>query len=102
MARKPRTGENRTAVPISTVSRMLDRLEKEGLVVRVQDSADGRRFLLSLKPKAKNLVAKVERHSFEALTANLTNLQPDSVAVLVSAARLLPAVLEVSHEKPEA
>ena len=89
-------------LPISTVSRMLDRLEKEGLVVRVQDSADGRRFLLSLKPKAKNLVAKVERHSFEALTANLTNLQPDSVAVLVSAARLLPAVLEVSHEKPEA
>lgn len=88
-------------LPISTVSRMIDRLEKEGLVLRVQDAADGRRFLLSLKTRAKNLVVKVERHSFEGLTANLTKLQPDSVAVVVSAARLLPAVLEVSHEKPE-
>lgn len=88
-------------LPISTVSRMIDRLETEGLVGRVQDSSDGRRFLLSLKAKARNLVAKIERHSFENLNANLAKLAPDDAADVVSAARLLPAVLEVSDEEPE-
>ncbi|MBI5506697.1 MAG: MarR family transcriptional regulator [Deltaproteobacteria bacterium] len=87
-------------LPISTISRMIDRLEDQGLVVRVQDSADGRRFLLSLKAKAKTLVASVERHSLEGLTGNLARLEPNDVAIVVSAARLLPAVLEVIDEEP--
>lgn len=87
-------------VPISTISRMLDRLEKDGLVARTQDSADGRRFLLSLKPKARALVARVERHSFERLAENLGRLPPESIDVMIAAARLLPAVLEVPNEEP--
>jgi len=86
-------------LPLSTVSRMIDRLAKDGLVIKTQDACDGRRFLLSLRPRAKTLVAKVERHSFEGLSANLAKLQPERVAVVVSAARLLPEVLEVCHEE---
>lgn len=88
-------------LPISTISRMIDRLAKEGLVVRVQDAADGRRFLLSLKPKARTLVASIERHSFERMTANLRRLPSHDVHVMIAAARLLPAVLEVPNEDPQ-
>ena len=89
-------------LPISTASRLAGRLEKRGLIRRVQDTTDRRRTLVSLKARGEDLARKVERHSFERLTMNLTGIQPDSFAALVVAARLLPAVLEVDDEKPAA
>jgi DNA-binding MarR family transcriptional regulator len=89
-------------LPISTASRLAGRLEQRGLIHRIQDAADRRRVLLSLKSRGHDVVRKVERHSFKKLTANLESLKGDSVAALVSAARLLPAVLGVADEEPAA
>lgn len=87
-------------LPLSTASRLAGRLEKRGLIRRAQDATDRRRTLASLRPRGERLVAEVERHSFERLVTNLVDAPPDSVAALVSAARLLPVALEVTGEEP--
>jgi DNA-binding MarR family transcriptional regulator len=87
-------------LPISTASRLAGRLEEQGLIRRIQDTTDRRRILLSLKTRGHDVVRKVERHSFKRLTANLKGVNGNSVVALVSAARLLPAVLGVADEKP--
>jgi DNA-binding MarR family transcriptional regulator len=86
-------------VPISTASRLADRLQKRGLISRARDAADRRRVLVSLRSRGRELVRKVERHSFARLTTNLQGVPAQSVAALVLAARLLPDVLEVTGEE---
>ena len=85
-------------VPISTASRLADRLQRRGLISRARDAADRRRVLVSLRPRGRELVRKVERHSFARLTTNLQGVPAESVAALLLAARLLPAALEVTGE----
>jgi len=87
-------------LPISTASRLAARLERRGLLARMRDAGDRRRVLLSLKARGRAIVRNVERHSFTRLTANLARMEGASAATLVSAARLLPAVLGVADENP--
>ena len=51
-------------------------------------------------PGGHDLVGKVERHSFEKLTANRERMKGNSMTTLVLLARLLPAVWGVADETP--
>lgn len=86
-------------LPISTVSRMAGRLEKRGLVWRIEDAGDRRRVLVSLDPRGESLVREVEAHSAALIRGNLENVPADYLGALVAVARLLPSVLKVPDNK---
>lgn len=83
-------------LPVSTVSRMAGRLEKRGLVSRIEDAGDRRRVLVSLRPEGELVVREVEDHSAALILKNLENFPAKAVEILAEAARLLPAALRLA------
>jgi DNA-binding MarR family transcriptional regulator len=62
-------------------TRMLDRLERIDYVRRRADSADRRRVLVELTPRARKLAAQLYG-SFEDAAAGLSRYRPDQLALL--------------------
>jgi DNA-binding MarR family transcriptional regulator len=62
-------------------TRMLDRLERIGYVRRRPDSADRRRVLVELTPRARKLAAQLYG-SFDDAAAGLSRYRPDQLALL--------------------
>lgn len=80
-----------------TVSRIVDLLAKKGLVKRVQDKTDARRFLITLTPKGKEKVESAYPSVAASREKGWTNLTEEEYTTLVS---LLDKVFEnYSQEK---
>jgi MarR family transcriptional regulator for hemolysin len=65
----------------SSVVRVLDALEKAGLVDRLENSSDRRAKTLALTPEGRRTVAKVERVSLEIRSLLLGELSQEELAV---------------------
>jgi DNA-binding MarR family transcriptional regulator len=85
--------------PVSTATRLMDRLEKKGLVDRRKDKEDRRNVLVSLSANGKKRVQAVEDHTFETISANLNRFPREKVAAFVETARHLGEILAVGDEK---
>jgi MarR family transcriptional regulator, organic hydroperoxide resistance regulator len=59
-----------------TATRMLDGLERDGVVVREPSTEDRRRTIVSLTPKGKRLLAQQRRHSHEKKQRLFDQLSP--------------------------
>jgi len=60
-----------------TATRMLDGLERDGVVVREPSTEDRRRTIVSLTPKGKRLLARQRRHSQEKKQRLYDQLTPE-------------------------
>lgn len=87
--------------PVSTATRLMDRLEKRQLVSREKGADDRRSILVSLAPEGESVVRAVEGHTFAAVTANLEMFSSTQVAAFVETARHLGRILSVPEEDPE-
>jgi MarR family transcriptional regulator, organic hydroperoxide resistance regulator len=79
-----RVGElaRRMAVHQTTISNLLDALEKRGYVVKTRDVADQRVVKLSLSEPGAQLMARAPRPARGLLPEALTQLNPDQLALL--------------------
>lgn len=68
----------------NTVSALLRRLEDQGLIERVLDTADRRRFLIRLTPAGEHLVTEIAPRHIELLNAPLADFTPDERAQLLA------------------
>ena len=84
----------RERVQRPTVTRMLARLEEDGIVQRAADPADGRSFLVSLTPHGRELLAEVRTRKDAYLAQRLSELGDEERAALARAADLLEHLLE--------
>ena len=84
----------RERVQRPTVTRMLARLEAEGIVQRAADPADGRSFLVSLTPAGRELLHEVRNRKDAYLAARLRELDEEERAALDRAATVLEHLLE--------
>ena len=84
----------RERVQRPTVTRMLARLEEDGIVQRAADPADGRSFLVSLTPHGRELLAEVRTRKDAYLAQRLSELDDEERAALARAADLLEHLLE--------
>ena len=84
----------RERVQRPTVTRMLARLEEDGIVQRAADPADGRSFLVSLTPHGRELLAEVRTRKDAYLAQRLSALDDEERAALARAADLLEHLLE--------
>jgi DNA-binding MarR family transcriptional regulator len=84
----------RERVQRPTVTRMLARLEEDGIVQRAADPADGRSFLVSLTPAGLELLHEVRSRKDAYLARRLSELDDEERTALARAADVLEHLLE--------
>jgi DNA-binding MarR family transcriptional regulator len=77
-----------------TATRMINRLEAEGLIVRARDPADGRSCLVSASPPGLELLRRLRKRRTAYLARRLRELDPNEVAELARAAEILERLVE--------
>jgi len=87
-------------LPISTLTRIVDRLQKKGLVDREKDKTDRRSILLYLKPAGIKIVQDTEAHTFEILIKNLESYSNEQKESFIQAAVNLDILLNSSDKEP--
>ena len=93
-ARRVTLGELAAAEQVRppTMTRLVDRLEAEGLVTREPDTADGRVTWVRATPKGSRLMRAGRARRVQALAGRLTALREDDREVLAKAAELMERV----------
>ena len=82
------------AVKRPTATRIVARLADAGLVDRAADPHDGRVSLVSITAAGSALLAKMRMRKNAYLASRLRELEPDDIAALERAARVLERLLE--------
>src|SRR5215467_3752097 len=77
-----------------TMTRTLACLEREGLIERTPDPADGRSSLVALNDAGHEALAVQRRRKSAYLARRLRKLEPDEVETLARAAELLERIRE--------
>ena len=77
-----------------TMTRTLGCLERQGLIERAPDPADGRSSLVAVNDAGRERLARLRRRKSAYLARRLRKLSPDEVATLTRAAELLERMWE--------
>jgi DNA-binding MarR family transcriptional regulator len=77
-----------------TATRIAAALEREGLIARAPDPADGRVSLLSISPQGRNLLKRLRKRKNAYLSRRLRELPDADVEALEHAAEVLERLLE--------
>jgi DNA-binding MarR family transcriptional regulator len=77
-----------------TATRMLSRLEAEGLVDRASDPSDGRSHLVSVTRDGRELLTRLRRRKTAYLARHLRDLDAEELATVDRAVELLEELLE--------
>jgi len=84
----------REAIKRPAATRIVARLEAEGLVDRATDPADRRVTLIAATPAGRDLLRRIRRRKNEYLARRLRDLPPEDLAALDRAADVLERLLE--------
>ena len=77
-----------------TMTRTLGCLERQGLIERTPDPADGRSSLVAVNDAGRERLARLRRRKSAYLARRLRKLDPDEVETLARAAELLERMRE--------
>ena len=77
-----------------SMTRTLGCLEREGLIERTPDPADGRSALVAINDSGREQLARLRRRKSAYLARRLRKLDPDEVETLARAAELLERIRE--------
>lgn len=80
-------------IPISTATRVVDRLQQKGYLGRKKDPEDKRNIFVSLKKKGEKTVQEVEEHTYKILLENTENFSPQEIESFLKTAMALPEIL---------
>ncbi len=83
-------------IPISTATRVVDRLEKKGFVSRKRDEKDMRIMRLHLEPEGDEVVKEIEMHTYQVLLENLKNFNEHDFKSFVKTALNIGKLLNTS------
>jgi DNA-binding MarR family transcriptional regulator len=72
-----------------TATRIVARLEQEGMIARAADPEDGRSFIVSITPRGQALIARLRTRKTAYLAKRLRSLDDEDVAILSRAAEIL-------------
>jgi DNA-binding MarR family transcriptional regulator len=84
-------------IPISTATRVVDRLQKKNLLARKKDSQDKRNILVSLKPPGESAVRDIENQTFALLSENLAGFTDEDISSFFKTAVHLQKILGTSN-----
>jgi DNA-binding MarR family transcriptional regulator len=85
-----------------SMTQLVGRLQREGLVVRLTDPEDGRATLVEISGAGRALLAQLRQSRHDRLTELLTMLSADDGATLSLAMRVaLPLIEQLTHHAAE-
>jgi DNA-binding MarR family transcriptional regulator len=84
-----------------TMTRLVDGLQREGLVTREPNPEDARSVLVRATPTGKLVLSRGRSRRVEDLATRLTTLSPDELVALGSAADLMERVAGHAPERRE-
>ena len=82
-------------IPISTASRVVDRLESKGLISRHKDDTDKRIMLVFLQASGEKIVQEVENHTFDIISKNLEGFDEAQIRAFIETAVNMEEMLYV-------
>ncbi len=85
-------------IPISTVSRIVDRLEKKGFLSRHKDEADKRTILLRLEPAGRDIAEEVKTYATKVIYNNIKGFSETDLYAFLATAKSLKQILNTSGE----
>lgn len=85
-------------MPVSTATRVVDRLAAKGMISRKKDERDKRVKRVSLEPEGKSLVQASEDHSFDVIMKNFSRLSDQEKQSVLSTARLMEDLLNLPEQ----
>jgi MarR family 2-MHQ and catechol resistance regulon transcriptional repressor len=85
-------------IPLSTATRVVDRLERRGFLSRKKDRADKRSTQVFLKKKGEQIVRDVEEHTFRIVSKNLEALDAEKIRAFIETAVHMGEILKVEPE----
>ncbi|WP_319407297.1 MarR family transcriptional regulator [uncultured Desulfosarcina sp.] len=80
-------------IPLSTATRLIDRMEKRHLLNRRQSHGDKRSRIVEITTEGENLVQAVEEHTFSTISSNLDNLVDVDLGGVIRTAMSLKGIL---------
>jgi MarR family transcriptional regulator, organic hydroperoxide resistance regulator len=80
-------------IPISTATRLIDRLEKRNLLSRRKCDNDRRKMLVTLREDGKKLVGQVEDHTYDIVMNNLKKFSNQEILCFIDTASQLKEIL---------
>jgi len=88
-------------IPLSTATRLIDRMEKRRLLQRRQSRGDKRSRIVQIAAEGENLVQAVEEHTFALLLSNLKNRADIDIDGVIQTARQLKEILDTQDTQPK-
>jgi len=85
----------------ATVTGVVDRLEKMGLVTRQRDAGDRRQVLVELTPTGSDLLSKIRGNREKRLRETLLRLPDEDISELVRLLRIYLEALHLQYERVE-
>jgi DNA-binding MarR family transcriptional regulator len=80
-------------IPISTATRVVDRLQKKKLLARKKDDQDKRNILVMLQPPGESVVREIEDQTFAQLSDNLAGFTDEDISSFFKTAVHLQKIL---------
>jgi DNA-binding MarR family transcriptional regulator len=81
-------------IPISTATRVVDRLQKRKFIARKKDERDRRNILVLLEPPGESVVRQIEDQTFKQLSENLSVFSDEDISSFFKTAVHLQKILE--------
>jgi DNA-binding MarR family transcriptional regulator len=88
-------------IPLFSSTRLVQRLESDGYVLKRQDADDGRAILLSLTPKGRRLIRRIEDDNYELIMENAASFSGKELDALVLFAGKMGRLLGVEGSASE-
>jgi DNA-binding MarR family transcriptional regulator len=88
-------------IPVSTATRLIDRMEKRRLLQRRRSRGDKRSRIVQIATDGENLVRAVEEHTFALLLSNLKNRVDIDIEGVIRTARQLQEILDTQDAQPK-
>ena len=85
-------------MPVSTATRVVDRLAARGMVSRLPHPQDKRVKVVTLEPLGEELVRESEDHSFDVIIQNFSALDEQDRMAVLKTARLMEKILQIPED----
>ena len=85
-------------LPMFTISRLVDRLDKGGFLTKEKDSTDKRNIHLRLENSGEAALQEIENASYERIMKNIASLDEKKVNEILNIAEGLHTILGVTEQ----
>ena len=88
-------------IPLFSATRLVQRLESTGYLAKAQDAGDRRVVLLSVSPRGRSLIRRIEEANYELIMENSASLSREELKAVVLVTQRIDAILGVSESAAE-